>query len=304
MTDCSENFGITRINDYSVQDKATFAIIGCGRGGTSACSAALHRLGIFSGDGARPPIFEDATLGTACETSNWDQAKSIVDSYNRLYDKWTFKRPSAVGYLDELHCLLRNPFYIFVFRDPQAVATRISAAEGVSYLDSLALVLKNYKLMLRFMKLTQAPSLAISYEKLIQNPLHFIRTFASVANLGELPSETLEEAAATISPSPLSYRSRLRNRLFIGHIDHLDEYSVSGWAAVPDSPGPATLEVYSGDSLIAEGLTDQLRPDVKASGVHSAERCGFRLTHCRTIRDTASVRVYLKGTNHFLAFES
>src|SRR5690606_39609224 len=125
MSDALVNKGITIVGVHKSETKP-ITVIGTARGGTSMIAGVLTKLGVFMGDRALPPVFEDMKLSEAMESKDLKKAQRIVAKYNEKHAKWGWKRPSSIEYLDEVDNVLLSPAYIFVFKDVFSIAQRNS----------------------------------------------------------------------------------------------------------------------------------------------------------------------------------
>ncbi len=65
--------------------------------------------------------------------------------------------------------------------------------------------------------------------------------------------------------------------MYEGFVDAVREYSVSGWAINLTRPDrPVSIEVWSGNEMVAAGTTGEPRPDVAAAG-YGSSHTGFSI---------------------------
>src|SRR3990170_2852181 len=105
-------------------DCKTAVVCGVARSGTSMAAVVVDALGV--------PMATDELLRTYCEDSSivrgaqTDRAKAICKRSEESI-VWGFKDPHVYNNWPaphELHNLLRNPFYIIMFRNVAAMAMR------------------------------------------------------------------------------------------------------------------------------------------------------------------------------------
>lgn len=298
ITPSKENTGITRIGLWnSDNDSSTIIVVGAGRGGTSACAAVGSKLGLFLGNSAQSPIYEDSYLAEAIETNNWSQAKEIAFQYTAKHGTWLYKRPSSIEHLQFIKENFHNPKFIFVLRDPQATSHRVTQLTPKSnHISNLRHVLEVYYKVLDFIERHNPTGLLVSYEKLISNPSTFISELTCLSNIPDLPPHQLTEIANTIKASPKEYTNTLNTSRFIGHIDLHNSRQISGWAAERGVHSPPQIELKINRKTILTKLADLPRKDVKASGLHTNEHCGFSIDLSK-INGGKNALIYLKGTD-------
>jgi hypothetical protein len=76
------NQGFSLLGDASValQDtEKTLIVLGAPRGGTSALAGALDKLGVFMGDNADGPVYEDLELASRMERGSPQDASDQID---------------------------------------------------------------------------------------------------------------------------------------------------------------------------------------------------------------------------------
>lgn len=173
--------------------KRTYIIVGNGRGGTSMVAGAVAALGISITPAVRSLNYEDAEIvnaaqgrladGTKMETTrdeNIASVRSIIAARNETSDIWGWKDPSADLYLRDVFDCLRNPHFIFVWRDVAAVATAQLALEPS--LDPLTAMQGPLGRLNRYFALINecaCPTLMVSYERAKSKPNLLTRDLAS-----------------------------------------------------------------------------------------------------------------------------
>lgn len=133
---------------------------------------------------------------------------ALVQERNSTYPLWGFKLPMALNSLRLLNGALRNPYFIFVFRDPLAIALRESIAVDLPLLSGLVNVANYYSSLSEFLTWTTAPCLLISYEKAVQHPNLFCDELVHFLHLNLSPRD-VKIASEQIRPSHPEYLSRV-----------------------------------------------------------------------------------------------
>ena len=198
--------------------KKTILIIGQARSGSTMVSSVINEMGIPVGENYGP-VYEDNDLGKYVnDLAKGKLSKNFIKEIrkrNNLYDKWAWKRPDMYGYLDVFINQIRNPCLIAIFRDPVSVSSRNRISLSMqnnssddclkSFQDSLD---EQRKIVEKIKKL-KLPSLLISYEKAISNPIHFITELKKFAGCKGTKS-TSQKLLSIITPNHTGYALRAR----------------------------------------------------------------------------------------------
>lgn len=159
----------------------TVPVIGVPIGGTSVVSAVLDALGVMMGDQNR------LRAGNAFEDGNFmDMTKpgivDVIKQRNEQHDVWGFKNPFGVSVLKKLH-LFRNPYCVFVFRDPIASAHNYSRSHKLTVDQGIEQFHKQTEAHFQAMMQTTLPSLLVSYERIKSTPEFFIQALSNFVGL-------------------------------------------------------------------------------------------------------------------------
>lgn len=158
------NKGIVIARSSSKHPQKTIVVVGVARGGTSIVSGTLHHLGVFMGN-ANSPVYEDLRISLAFEKQSDEKFEHVIQAYNRNYDTWAWKRPSTLHSLPRIARKVRNPHFIFVFRDILSVANRNTISMSKNMGDGLKCALEDYSKIIKFINKSNHPALLISSEK-------------------------------------------------------------------------------------------------------------------------------------------
>lgn len=183
----------TTIKLYQSEEKSgnaekTFVCFGVPRGGTSMVAGSLVGMGVFMGSNL-PVNQEDPNF---TNRSRSEMVKTIEDR-NHQFTNWGWKFPNASYYLNDLVTALRNPHFIIVYRDPVAIAQRHIFDHNIcdheqavesAFDDLLTKHQRNIDLARRH----RVPTLLVSYEKAINDPLQFLNELAEFTSC-ELPRD-------------------------------------------------------------------------------------------------------------------
>ena len=269
----SENF-----DEQKNEHEKTFIVVGVARGGTSIVAGALHYLGMYMGN-AQSPVYEDLRLSLAYEKQSKEKFESVVADYNTKHRVWAWKRPSTLNGLAKIAKKLRNPHFIFVFRDLLSVANRnvISMKHGIR--GSLSSALNDYTKIIKFIEKSGFPAFFVSSEKAVKHKESFIEALCEFCQL-QPSQEQRANALSFISPNPVEYMAQTR-------IDHTSSWVdtcllqtglLQGWVQFTSQPGKvAEVQIIVNDecltSISAKGgvtVADNKHLD-------KAKRYGFQL---------------------------
>lgn len=252
----------------------TVIVIGTGRGGTSIVAGVLNSLGVFMGDLACAPVFEDRKLAGAYESKNNKLAFDIICDYNTRFSIWGFKRPSCLFYLPKLIKCTRNPVFIFVFKDLLSIGNRECISMQTGLLDNMRVALKNYQNILNFIDKYQPKSMLVSADKILENKVFFIEQVCEFLEL-QVTQEQILAAEKFIERDPSLYLDRSRITKAEGHVDEIIGSLIRGWARLIHSNTPPVLEVFVNNELVMEVLPNIYRPDLKDNWANNNGHVGF-----------------------------
>jgi len=133
--------------------KKTFVVLGCPRGGTSLIAGSLQRAGVYMGE-VKTNQYEDPDF--KIRPRNKHQALQrlgpVIRQRNRTYAYWGWKVPNNIYYIEKIKHVLIRPVYIFVYRDPEAIARSSARHDGkdwAAHSERLLEVAHNHTKMVR-----------------------------------------------------------------------------------------------------------------------------------------------------------
>ena len=190
---------VMQSHDYDTPGK-TVVVLGILRGGTSALAVMMAGLGIDMG--STYGTCEDVDILQALRRIRGDLA-DVIDKHNNHNLVWGFKDPVLIDHRqpEELHELLRNPYYMTIWRDPVAVAqTRLNMMESLRIDDAWHRTIKEQLRLAMFLqRLPDAPKLLVSYQRLLQQPERLCANLASFLGL-TFSHQQIQQAVARVSP--------------------------------------------------------------------------------------------------------
>ncbi|HFU75603.1 MAG TPA: hypothetical protein ENK66_05080 [Arcobacter sp.] len=254
------NHGIEYIGEQKAlnEEKKTLIVLGVARGGTSLLAGTLDHLGIFTGKLSGDPIFEDLYLANAFEKKKIDEAKKIIQQYNK-HDIWSFKRPGLIDYITELDSLCRNPIYLIVFKDIFSISNRNSISMKLNIVDGLKKAQEGYGKILSFIEKNNPNAFLLSYEKIMENKEHFIDILVNLIGKEKSTEESRLCALNFIEPNPKNYLDVSRITRSIGQIGLIKKHIVQGWGKYKYRDDSAIVELYVNDKLIASKTANEAR---------------------------------------------
>lgn len=221
----------------------TIIVVGVARSGTSVLSGVLHHLGVFMGDKAVEPVYEDVRLAGAFESNQLDEAKTIIQEYNEHHSTWGLKRPGSLIYLEPLLKLTRNPVCLFVFRDIFAIANRNRISAGVDIVRGLEMALNHYRQMVDFLKTQNPCAVMFSYEKAFEFKEEWVNLL--VESLGiPATAQQKKEALDFITRNSEDYLKNTRPVKILGYVEEINPTRILGWARNLESYDPAEVILY------------------------------------------------------------
>jgi hypothetical protein len=183
------------------EKQRTICVLGAPRGGTSMIAGILRKLGVVMGDDIDEANNEDRSFlahggvreifiepGRAEEKARYlAHAAELVRGRNAEHDVWGWKDPLAAFYMGDLNPHIRNPVFIFITRDPGAIAQRERIEERVALrrrlLAYINIAADAYTSIAAFVAQRARPTLLVSYERALRAPLalgHAIADFVGV----------------------------------------------------------------------------------------------------------------------------
>ena len=276
----------------------TLLVLGAPRGGTSAIAGALAAMGVYMGRGASAPVFESLALSNAIENDRKDQVNALIDEFNTDHDVWAYKRPGFTRFVNDFHGFFRNPVYLVILRDPVATASRsfISGRLKLNYLKKLRKVIAVYEGIVDFIESSGAPTLFISYEKLLQDPAGTLGSITQELGLS-LSADDIARGARFVEPSPEHYLEVSRAERVDAAWDTFNQKSIAGWARYVNKTMtiPPQVTLFQGEQALATVSADS-PCTITEDGVQVSANCGFNLAlESLTITDWKSLRLRVDG---------
>ncbi|CUS47085.1 MAG: sulfotransferase family protein [Idiomarinaceae bacterium HL-53] len=267
-----------------MQKPVTYIIVGMNRGGTSAIAASFNAAGIPLGESFYPPIFEDKALGTAFRAKKWREVKRLAQQYKASFGTYAWKLPDSIWKLPKVHKLFINPRYVFVYRDPFAIATRVQELHHRELSEGIRNVNRGYENVAKFVKRYQPDALHVSYEKLLLNPKAYAESLLTFLG-SDHSDDRVSAIESVIQPNGEVYNrwvrktqqgKALKEQGLWGYLDSVGDNKVRGWIVASDQ-GPLVVDIFMNDIKVGSAKVERERKDLVERGVitRANQHAGF-----------------------------
>lgn len=261
MSESLTNKGVAIAGAPSDSKSKAIVVVGTARGGTSMVAGSMQHLGVFMGDRAAPPVFEDLRLSTCFEQKDLAGAQAVAAEYSRRHASWGWKRPWSIDHLDDVHRVLDAPRYIFIFKDVMSIAQRNAISMLTDLLPGMERSLQQYGKTLAFLRNRPAHAMLVSYEKAMADPAHFVKELAAFCGI-EPGEQRLQAARDFIQPNPEHYLDASRITKAQGRLGGVANGKIYGWARMLHSKSPASVDLFVNDRKLVSVVANKPRPDL------------------------------------------
>lgn len=186
--------------------RLSLIITGVARGGTSFAASVCHHLGVNLGRGG--PRYEDRKLARRLLDGRFARLRARMIAERDPATAFGWKLPALNFHLDDVAVTLPEARFIFILRDPVAVALRKQIAPetmGDPLGDTLT-VIRATERMWSFAHKAGRPCLLLSYEKGANDPIAAIRDLGEFIGQ-EVTDEGAYAIAAAVAWDQTAYRS-------------------------------------------------------------------------------------------------
>lgn len=261
MSESLTNKGLSVIGNPSDARSRALVVVGTARGGTSMVAGSLAQLGIFMGDGAKAPVYEDLRLSTPFERQDFSEVDAIAAEYSQKHELWGWKRPWSIDHLDDVHKVLKAPRYVFIYKDVMSIAQRNAISMLSDILPGMERSLQQYGKTVAFLRARPVRAMMVSYEKAMADPANFVQELARFCQV-EPEAHRLEAARAFIQPNPEHYLDLSRITKAQGRLGGVANRKIYGWARWLHSKGAASVDLFVNGEKIASVVANKPRPDL------------------------------------------
>ncbi|MBY6206126.1 MULTISPECIES: hypothetical protein [Halomonas] len=268
------NKGIVVVGNPKSDRTSPIIVIGTARGGTSMVAGVLARLGVYMGDRASHPVYEDVRLSSAFERNERAKARHIINEYDAKHGHWGWKRPSIIDRLSDVDTLIPNARYIFIYKDILSIAQRNSISMLEQVTTGMERALTQYQNTLDFINRGTAHAMLVSYDKATAYPDVFLSMLEEFCSIH--PSrEQHDSARSFIDPEPEDYIEATRITKSQGSLVSFDGQRVRGWAQYVHRGQHAEVEIFIGERSIGVVTANEADP---GCGAPDNLACGFSFT--------------------------
>ena len=193
--------------------KKTLVLFGMPRGGTTMIANVVRSMGVCLGEDL-PVNLEDGDFNWDVLGENnldWSRDRKLaairqaIDSRNQKFDVWGWKYPRVDVYLDDVFAELVNPMFVCVFRDVVASTWRNVVRRRQPVVNVVRHALELQASHLTLLQKSGAPSLLVSYEKAIDDPLQLAASMNQFLGL-DFSRKVLKEHAKKVD-AEMGYRA-------------------------------------------------------------------------------------------------
>jgi hypothetical protein len=184
----------------------TYVVLGRTRGGTTMVAKALRAFKLHMGENLDPANCEDIEVTKFLRQKSIGDLKAKFREWDSCHDVWGIKAPLIFNFIDQLDDAFRNPHFIFVMRDPAAIASRLLTARVISPEEletQVRSALQMYVRILEYLGRMKRPTLFMSYEKAVLDPYGASAAMAEFVRVRD--DAAILEAQASIRPNDPEY---------------------------------------------------------------------------------------------------
>lgn len=191
---------------YPVEPQRTLLLTGVARSGTSFAASVAGRLGVPFLRSGRDKVsghWEHPDLRSAFTERDEAAFTSIVEEFNSAHSIWGWKLPSLRTDFDWVVSRIRNPCFVFTFKEPLSMAIRkISKGHADNLERHFRKIFREYDHLLQFAGATNRPVLLLSYDKSLRN---LDECIGEVAKFGGVDSYDFAAVKKKVAEDALRY---------------------------------------------------------------------------------------------------
>lgn len=286
------NLGIVdaAVNKFVPQPVRGVLICGLPRSGTTAFARALEAMGFSLGHASESPVAEIAELHpplrAAVSGGSEEQLlllQALEDQISKLMTasgRFLIKLPDYYRFLNKLPVPKGIDLVLFVTRDPICVAVRNSKSVCMESAVAIRKAVREYAELIDIVSAYSAPSLLVSYEKLLAMPADQLSALAEMMVVDGSEMD-IDAAINSIVINDLRYlkSSSLQRGNLQGEICYYANARIGGWCFWSGIPSKKiSLQIYTkSGELLGEGSTRRTRTELVDAGLHPTGEVGFRV---------------------------
>jgi hypothetical protein len=253
------NTGTIVLNARPEQEEKTVVVLGIARSGTSMIAQLLVELGVYIGEG-KPPVNEDTEISNLLEKNrDLEKFDELVTERNAKYKVWGWKRPEAFRYIRQFENRIRNPHFIFLFRDPLAIGLREQTSMQANLFQTMMHAQKRYTNIIRYLQGTEHPCLLVSYEKALLKSEALVDTLCEFLGI-DVDDELKDKALSSVETDSAEYlRQTSRKKKPIGNVRSIKGGIIKGWAHNGRNKQKQKVDVHIDGQIVQNFVADEHR---------------------------------------------
>jgi LPS sulfotransferase NodH len=292
------NLGIVdaAVNKFVPHAVRGVLICGLPRSGTTAFARALEAMGFSLGNATESPVAEIAELHPplrAAVSGDSDKQLLLLQALENQISKlmtatgrYAIKLPDYYRFLNKLPVPKGIDLVLFITRDPICIAVRNSKSVCMERAAAIRKAVREYAELIDIASAYAAPSLLVSYEKLLATPTDQLSALAEIMGVN-LSEDDVKAAASSVVINDLQYlkSSSLQRGELQGEVSYYAHGCIGGWCFWSGIPAKkVSLQVYTeAGEFIGEGSTRRIRTELVDSGLHLTGEVGFRVDLLRLV---------------------
>lgn len=196
----ANTFWLTR-GSFPEERQRTIIMTGVARSGTSFIGSVFGNLGVPMARSETDVVsghWENLALREALVERRYDDLQRMIGEFNSQYDVWAWKAPAIRNDLKAILKYVRNPCFVFVFKEPLSVAMRkIERNHQEDFVKHFRRMFQAYSAMVEFAQETDRPCMLVSFDRSAKNTEDTVRNFARYAGVSDYDmAEVIEKTRA------------------------------------------------------------------------------------------------------------
>lgn len=265
-----KNTGVVAINKTPQPGLSrTVVILGIPRSGTTMAAKVLVELGVYMGEQQESSVVEDTEIARLLEKNRDEiRLKELIAERDEKHPVWGWKRPEAFRYINRFQHLITRPHFIFLFRDPLAIALRENLSMETDLFQNMQRAQNRYNNIIKFVSSTEYPCLLVSYEKALLKQGDFVRSVAQFLDL-EVDKARVKKARKAIVLDDEQYlqSTRKKKKRIRGVLDGIQRGKLCGWAYYTGQDSPVEVSVEVNGEPVGQGVANHFRKGLEQKGI-------------------------------------
>jgi hypothetical protein len=186
---------------FPTEKKRTIIMTGVARSGTSFVGSVFGNLGVpmaRSEDDAVSGHWENLELRRALVERRYADLERIIGEFDSQYDTWAWKAPAIRNDFEAILKYVRNPCFVFVFKEPLSVAMRkIERNHQADFVKHFRRMFQAYSGLVEFAQETDRPCMLVSFDRAVKNTETTVKNFARFAGVTDYDVASVVEKIRT-----------------------------------------------------------------------------------------------------------